>query len=408
MGEHMPGKKTGLCILLSLLLLLPAGAVAGEKEPFLAAGAVVLMDANNGQVLYQKNMRQRMFPASTTKILTAVIALEKGNLSERVIIPEEACRVDGSAIGLQEGERLTLEDLLYALMLASANDAAESIALHLAGSIQNFSVLMNDQAKSIGAQMSNFTNPHGLAGANHYTTAYDLALITRYALENPSFRKIVRTRWKVISRPDADRTKGPPQEHLWNHNRFLGRYDGAIGVKTGYTVEAGQCLVAAAQKGDRELIAIILNGQGGAIYSDAGTILDYGFTNFEPLLVVRQREKISTVNVSRGMNRVDLFAGDSFHYNFPLGQPQDLVRRVQLDQGIKAPLVAGQKVGELILSADGQEVGRVCLITMQPVERFPGRLWLFLITGLVIIFIPFTGIRRTARRKRRPLSRRRF
>jgi len=406
----MPGKQTGLYVWLLLLLVfvLPVEAVAGGEEPFLTAGAVVLMDANNGQVLYQKNMRQRMFPASTTKILTAVIALEKGNLSERVIIPGEACRVDGSAIGLQEGERLTLEDLLYALMLASANDAAESIALHLAGSIQDFSVLMNDQAKSIGAQMSNFTNPHGLAGANHYTTAYDLALITRYALENPSFRKIVRTRWKIISRPDADRTKGPPQEHLWNHNRFLGRYDGAIGVKTGYTVEAGQCLVAAAQKGDRELIAIILNGQGGTLYSDAGTILDYGFTNFEPLLVVRQREKISTVNVSRGMDRVDLFAGDSFYYNFPLGQPQDLMRRVQLDQGIKAPLVAGQKMGELILSADGQEVGRVGLITMQPVERFPGRLWLFLITGLVIMFIPFAGIRRAARRKGRLLSRRRF
>lgn len=417
----MPGKQTGLYIWVILLLLLvfvlPARAVAGEKEPSLNAGAVVLMDAKSGQVLYQKNMRQRMFPASTTKILTAIIALEKGNLPDRITVSGKACRVEGSAIGLQEGERLTLEDLLYALMLASANDAAESIALHFAGSIEDFAVLMNDRARSIGAGESNFTNPHGLTDANHHTTAYDLALITRYALENPSFRKIVRTRLKVISRPDADRTKGPPQEHLWNHNRFLGRYDGAIGVKTGYTVEAGQCLVVAAQKGDRELIAVLLNGQGGALYDDAGTVLDYGFTNFEPLLVVHQRERISTTYVSRSRGRVDLFAEGPFYYNFPLGpayathadkQPYDLTRRIQLDQGIKAPLPAGQKVGELILFADGQEVGRVGLITMQPVERFPGRTWLFLITGLVIMVIPLAGVRWAARYKRRRLFRRRF
>lgn len=412
LGEHMPGKQAGLYIWLLLLLLLvfvlPGKAVAGEKEPSVTAGAVVLMDANNGQVLYQKNMRQRMFPASTTKILTAVIALEKGNLPDRITVPGEACRVDGSAIGLQEDERVTLEDLLYALMLASANDAAESIALHFAGSIKDFAVLMNDQARSMGAYESNFTNPHGLTGANHYTTAYDLVLITRHALENQAFREIVRTRRKVISRPDADRTKGPPQEHLWNHNRFLSRYDGATGVKTGYTVEAGQCIVAAAQKGDRELIAVLLNGQASALYSDAGAILDYGFTNFEPLPVVRQRERISTVNVSRGTGRVDLFAGGSFYYNFSIGQPQDLTRRVQLDQDLKAPLAAGQKVGELILSADGREVGRVGLITMQPVERFPGRLWLFLITGLVIMFVPLAVIRRAARRRRRRLYWRRF
>lgn len=402
----MPG-KTRLFLTIYLLIsgigFFPLTAAA-VKEPDTTVEAVVLMNARSGQVLYQKNMRRHMFPASTTKILTAAVALEKGNLSDKVTVVKEACLVDGSRIGLQEGEKLTLEDLLYALMMASANDAADSIAVHLSGSINNFSDLMNKKARSIGALDSNFINPHGLPDPGHYITAYDLALITRYAMQNPVFRKIVGTRIKKISRPDADRSIGPPQEDLWNHNRFLSRYQGAIGVKTGYTVEAGQCLVAAAEKDGRELIAVLLNDQGSTLYEDAGMILDYGFDNFAPNLVVEKMEKVTTVGVSRGIGKVDVYTGSSFYYDLPNGQKKQIKRSLELNRGIKAPLTAGQEVGQLVLSFEGQEVGRVKLLVMQPVQSFPRIGGIILISGLlftVAVRETYCIAKRRKRRRRR-------
>lgn len=308
---------------------------------------------------------------------------------------------------MQEGERLTLEDLLYALILTSANDAAETIAIHFSGSLQEFAIKMNDKARSLGATGSNFVNPHGMPDPNHYSTAYDLSLITLYALKNPAFREIVRKTYKNITRPDADRSKGPPQEYLRNHNRFLDRYEGAIGVKTGYTVEAGQCLVAAAQRNDRELITVILNDLASTLYSDAQEILDYGFNNFQPQTVVLQGDKVSNVKISWSAKNVDVFAESSFHYDTPNGKPQTITRSIQLDRQVKAPLNPGQKVGQLVLSAGNQEVGRVNLITLQPVERFPGKRWLNVIACLFILFMPL-GVRRTVRKRKRRLKRRKL
>ncbi|MFA5383316.1 MAG: D-alanyl-D-alanine carboxypeptidase family protein [Eubacteriales bacterium] len=396
--------KTRLLLLICLSILgivffpLTAAAI---KEPDTKAEAVVLMDAGNGQVLYQKNMSRHMFPASTTKILTAAIALERGNLSDKVTVVREACLLDGSRIGLQEGEELTLEDLLYALIMASANDAADSIAVHLSGSIASFADLMNKKARSVGALDSNFINPHGLTDPGHYTTAYDLALITRYAMQNPVFREIVGTRVKKISRPDADRSIGPPQEDLWNHNRFLSRYQGAIGVKTGYTAEAGQCLVAAAEKDGRELITVLLNDQGSVLYEDAGLILDYGFDNFVSDLVVRKMEKVTTVGVSRGIGRVDVYTGSPFYYCSLNGRKTQIKRSIELYSGIKAPLAAGQEVGQLVLTSEGQEVGRVKLLVMQPVQSFPGKGGIFLITGLLFTVVAREAYCVAKRRKRR-------
>ena len=402
----MPGKTRlflFICLFISGVVFFPLTSFA-VKEPDTSAEAVVLMNAGNGQVLYQKNMGRHMFPASTTKILTAIVALEKGKLSDKVTVEREACLVDGSRIGLQEGERLTLEDLLYALMMASANDAADSIAVHLSGSTESFADLMNKKARSIGALNSNFTNSHGLTDPEHYTTAYDLALITRYAMQNPVFRKIVGTSIKKISRPDADRSIGPPQEDLWNHNRFLSRYKGAIGVKTGYTVESGQCLVAAAEKNGRELITVLLNDQGSVLYEDAGLILDYGFDNFVSDLVVGKMEKVTSISVSRGVGKVDVYTGGSFYYDLPKDQKKQIKRSIKLYNGIKAPLAAGQEVGQLVLTSGGREVGRVKLLVMQPVQSLSKKGGIILIAGLL-----FSVVAREAycAAKRRKLRRRR-
>ncbi len=406
----MTKRGTGLPFLFFFLFffLFPARGLAGETAPSLAGEAAVLMDARNGQVLYAKNMHKRMYPASTTKILTALLALEKGNLDELVTVPEEACRAGGSAIGLQAGERLTLRDLLYALLLASANDAAVAIADHLAGSVENFSGLMNEKASSLGAADSHFTNPHGLPDPGHYTSAYDLALIARCAMQNPTFREMVKTRLKIISRPEADRSKGPPQEHLWNHNRLLERYQDATGIKTGYTVEAGQCLVASAQREQRELIAVVLDSQGEAVYDAARQLLDYGFNNFFPARVVKKGEKVASVKVAGGEpEKVDLLTGSDFWYDFPQGSTPDLTRRLRIAQKIQAPLRAGQKAGQLLIYDGEQKVGTVDLVTACAVERAPGRLWLFWLAGaaLLVFYLRTRTVNRRKQYLRRRLSR---
>ena len=170
-----------------------------HAEPELVGEAAALIDSRNEQLLFEKNSNKRMYPASTTKILTAIIALERGNLEDIVSIPRVACNIEGSAIGLQEEEKITLEDLLYALMLNSGNDTAVAIACHIGGSVEEFARMMNELAVRIGAENSNFKNPTGLPDPDHYTTARDMALIAHYAMQNPEFRKIVSTRSATIS-----------------------------------------------------------------------------------------------------------------------------------------------------------------------------------------------------------------
>lgn len=396
--------KAVLFLLLFFHFLFTGKALAGNTPPSLAGEAAILVDTRNGQVLYQKNMNQRVFPASTTKILTAILALEKGGLEDIVTTPDEACRVEGSAVGLQTGERLTLNDLLYVLLLSSGNDAAEAIACHYGGSRENFSAMMNEKAKAVGALNSNFTNPHGLPGPNHYTTAYDLALITRYAMQNQIFREIVRTRIKKISRPDADRSIGPPQEDLWNHNRLLELYPAAIGIKTGYTNEAGQCLVAAAQKDGRELIALVFKSQGNAVYEDAKNMLEYGFTNFTSALIVKKGEKFGAAKVSSGKSgTVDVLAGSDFWYDILAGESGGLTRSVQVAEKIKAPVLAGQKIGNLIIIDQGQKVGEIDLVPALNIDKVFYKSRLFWMAGgaLILFFLRSRALSSRARRLQR-------
>ncbi len=381
-----------------LFLFTQTAQAASLPQP--VGEAALLMDARNGQVLYQKNAGLPMYPASTTKILTAIIALERSNLDEVVTVSREAARVEGSAIGLQEGERLTMEDLLYALLLASANDAAVAIAEHVAGSVPAFAALMNEKARSIGARASSFRNPSGLPDPQHYTTAYDLALIARYAMQNPTFRTIVSTRLKQIQRPDADRSKGPPQEHIWNHNRLLSRYEGAIGVKTGYTVEAGQCLVGAARRDERELIAVILNSQGAAVYSDVQALLNYGFSAFKPVHLVGKGQAMSSFSVPGGAQEVEAITGSSFYFNFPADQKPSFEQKIVILQDLRPPLAAGQKVGELIFTqTPGKELGRVDLVSARAVEISVTRRWSLWILGAILILVALRLRTMMARRR---------
>jgi D-alanyl-D-alanine carboxypeptidase (penicillin-binding protein 5/6) len=238
--------------------------------PQVDAKAAVLLDPATGKVLFAKNPDTAMAPASTTKIMTAILAIERGGLSQTIRVSPNAVGIDGSSMALASGERLRMEDLLYGLMLVSGNDAAVAIADAIAGSEAEFARLMTAKARKIGLTNTNYKNPNGLPALNHYSTARDLAKLTAYAMRNSIFARIVATKVKTIpgSKPGETVT-------LYNHNKLLWRYPYTTGVKTGYTLTAGGCLVAAAKKDGATLISVVL--KSNAIYDDSIKLFDYGF-----------------------------------------------------------------------------------------------------------------------------------
>jgi len=290
--------KIFLATLLSALLicsLLPHQATAADEIPVISSEAAVLMDARTGQVLYEKNMHEKLFPASITKVLTILLGLEHGNLRDTITMSREAVysiERGSSHIALDTGEQITLEQALMAAMLPSANDAANGIAEHIGGSIPSFAGMMNQRALETGAINSNFVNPSGLNDPAHVTTAYDMAMITRAALQNDKFREIFGTMRYTIP-PTNKKTES---RDLWAEHRMLTThryyYQGVVGGKTGYTQESQSTLTTAAQRGDRELIVVVMKGVGYNVYNDTMALFDYGFNQFKETKIMPYLEPI--------------------------------------------------------------------------------------------------------------------
>jgi serine-type D-Ala-D-Ala carboxypeptidase (penicillin-binding protein 5/6) len=259
----------------------PGWSFSPDEE--MTARAALLMDAATGKVLYQKEADLRLPPASTTKVLTAILALESGRkLSESLTVSKEATRVPASKLYLRPGQHLSIEELLYGIMLASANDASVVLAEGIAGSVERFSELMTKKAHAIGATNSHFTNPHGLTAPDHYSTARDLAILFRYAMKNSTFREIVQTKFSSVSTTARVRKKVVPRRiSVRNHNRLLWGFDGAIGGKTGYTHAAQKCFVGAVQRNGTTLIVSILGARDQ--WGDTKRLLEYGFDNYDAL-----------------------------------------------------------------------------------------------------------------------------
>lgn len=248
-----------------------AAGAAQAAPPQIQAQAAILMDAHSQYIYYEKERDKRMYPASTTKIMTLLVALKHGDLNSVVTVNSEAAASKGSCLGLQAGEQLKLQEMLYGMMLVSGNDAAEAVARHVGGTRTRFIQWMNEEAARIGVAKTRFSNPHGLPDpSNHYTTAFDLALITAEALHYPDFRRIVATEERTVASLNGKLRR------VKNSNELLDTFSGVNGVKTGYTQAAGYCLVATARRGDTELIAVILNSPSR--YQDAARLLEYGFT----------------------------------------------------------------------------------------------------------------------------------
>ena len=289
-GERYAG-SWGWGLLALLVALAPASAAAPVRsssprppraspaEPFrLTATAAVLMDAASGQVLFDRSPSLVWPPASTTKIMTALVALERGHLDTPIEISPAAARFRiGSVLGLPAGARVPLRDLLYAMMLSSANDVAVAVAEGIGGSVPAFAALMNERAAQLGATQTHFTSPHGLYDRNNVSTAYDLALIAQAAMHYFTFREIVHTRRWLFSVP------GRHSRWLINHNKLLAWYPGADGVKTGYVHQSGHTLVASATRNNLHLIAVLLNPRD--LWGDASRLLDYGFAHYHSALV---------------------------------------------------------------------------------------------------------------------------
>ncbi|MDR1135469.1 MAG: D-alanyl-D-alanine carboxypeptidase [Clostridiales Family XIII bacterium] len=360
-----PAIRRLIAVLLILIFFTPV-VFAGKPVPTITADAAVLIDATTGQVLYNKNMHKQEYPASTTKIITALLALEYLELEEIVTIDAEAPFTKGSRIYLIEGERISVEDLLYALLVESANDAAVALANRIAGSTEEFAKLMNSKAKELGALNTNFVNPNGLENDAHMTSAYDLAMIAMEAMKDERFRKIVSTYEYTVPATN----KQPEQRYLHNTNRLLYdlnhhvtyegvsrvmKYNDAVGIKTGYTSQAGNCLVAGARREGTELISVVMKTDGNGVYLDSISLLEYGFSNFRTTLAVESGLTTGAVKVKSGAVREVQTRVDADGWvTLPADAAwSDIKKTVETEPVLDAPVREGDTVGSMSVSYDG-------------------------------------------------------
>lgn len=327
-----------------------------EGCPLPSAGASYLCEWKSGAVLHSHNGDVRLPMASTTKIMTAILVAELLPLDRVVTVAKEAAGTEGSSIYLYAGEKITVEALLYALLLESANDAASALAIEAAGSIESFAELMNKKASEMGLVNTRFQNPHGLDHEDHYTTASELAKIAAYALENEIVAKVVSTK--------SYRTEN---RVMTNHNRLLHSYDGAVGMKTGYTIRTGRCLVSAAARNGMTLIAVTLNCRND--WQAHKNMLDWGFENYQRTLFAKEGQFEYSVNVTGGVascikivNREGLdFLTDS--------SPMEITYEVKAKNLLFAPVEEGEKVGSVDFYYDGKYVCSLDLTAKESVER---------------------------------------
>ena len=326
----------------------------------LSASRAVLFEPVSGRVLFEKNKDEKCGMASTTKIITAITALEHGNLNDVVTVSKKAADVEGSSIWLGQSEKQTLENLLYGLMLSSGNDAAIAIAEHISGSTDKFALLMNETAKRAGADNSSFKNPNGLDEEGHFTTAHDLAKITAYAMKNEKFREIVSAKTKTI----------PWEGHPWNrtlknHNKLLNMYDGADGVKTGFTKKCGRCLVSSAQREGIRLIAVTLNAPND--WNDHIKMLDYGFSVLESKCIFRSGDMVQRAYVKNGeKNSVDAVVKHGV--DLPILLNDTIETKVKLKSEIVAPLQKGEVLGYAEIMLNESKISEVELIAADDVD----------------------------------------
>lgn len=345
------------CFTLLLCILITAASAL----PSVSATSAALYNASTGEFFFEKNSHERRGMASTTKIMTALVALRYGNPDAEVTVSANAIGVEGSSLYLKAGEKMTLRDLLYGLMLQSANDAAEAIAIAIAGSVDNFVALMNAEAASLGLSDTHFTNPHGLADYMHYTTARELAIIAAEAMKEPLFCEICSSQRAAIP------NNGDGKRYLVNHNKLLFTYDGAVGVKTGFTKATGRCLVSAAERDGVKLIAVTLCAPDD--WRDHTSMLDCGFAEYERVLLANAGD-VSCILPLLGGDRSVVTLYNPAAVSVVLKKNHDsIVERIELNRPRFAPVYEQDSLGRVVWMIDSIEIASAPLVADSYVGR---------------------------------------
>ena len=334
--------------MLAAVLLLPvhAGAVSAKSA--------VLMDAQTGRILFEKSADERSLIASTTKIMTALVVCEQCNVLDRMRIPKEAVGIEGSSMYLKEGEVLTIQELLYGLMLHSGNDAAVALAIYCGGTVEGFVELMNDKARLLGLKNTHFANPNGLDHPEHYSTARDLAVLAAYAMENPIFSRTVATKTMTVG-----------NRSMKNHNKLLWSVDGADGVKTGFTRAAGRVLVSSAVREGRRLIAVTIRDPND--WQDHQRLLEEGFSNYTMRQIVAAGQQVGDRYILSGAeDTAPILAVEDFYYPMMANETATIV--LPEPEFSHAPVTAGAEAGYAYICIGGKAVGKVATVYGHTVE----------------------------------------
>jgi D-alanyl-D-alanine carboxypeptidase (penicillin-binding protein 5/6) len=336
-----------------------------REGPYITARSAVLIEATTGTVVYGKNEHMRMHPASTTKIMTALLAIELGDMDSTVVVSGKAASTGGSTLWLKKGQTIKLGDLIRGTMLRSGNDGCVAIAEHIAGSEKDFVRMMNLKARKLGAMNTRFANPHGLTEPNHYSTAFDLALMARYGLKYPLFADIVSTREAEVTLIQGESEE---KRKLTNTNWLLWSFEGADGVKTGTTQAAGYCLVASATRNGIQFISVVLDSH--ARWSDSARLLSYGFEEFHVMTFAESGKTLTKIGVKGGTEpEVGVMPLDNLRIAVPRALSHLIREKIILDEPLIAPVVAGQIIGRLAIVFDEDELARVDLAAEASVPR---------------------------------------
>ena len=327
----------------------------------LSAKSIVLLEADSGEIVFEKNAHIPAPMASTTKIMTAIVVIENCDLDKEFIIPKEATNIEGSSIYLQEGEALTVRELLYALLLESANDSAVALAYATSGGVEEFVSLMNEKANSLGLMHTSFDNPHGLDSDSHYTTAFELAKISAYAMRNPIFKEIVSTYKKIIPL-NGDEGK----RVLINHNKLLRLYDGANGIKTGFTKKSGRCFVSSAERDGVKLICASLNAPDD--WNDHMKLFDYGFQKYESVKFASPLDYLIELNIDGG-NVSSFYASNLEELKITLPREKRDISTKIIYNDFSLPIKEGDVVGKIIFYNYDKEIASLNLYSINKISK---------------------------------------
>lgn len=332
-------------------------SVSALESSDVSAECAVLISQQTGEVIFQKNAYELHSMASTTKIMTSLLAAQSGKLHDEISVSKEMIQVEGTSMGLLPGDSVSLYELIYGMLLPSGNDAANVTAYYLGGNVENFAKKMNAKAKEIGMDNTNFVTPSGLDDKNHYSTAYDMALLGRYAVNDPVFRSVCSSKKVTLSYGNP-----PYKRTLYNHNRLLESYKYAFGIKTGFTKKSGRCLVSYAEKDGTGLVAVTLNAPND--WNDHKLMLDYGFSRlkryvFKP--AIPQTIDVVGGNVEKCKLRCVQFEYDSSEQRNP-------VQKLVVDKFAYAPIKKGDRLGEVKFYLDGKNIGSMDIVAAEDID----------------------------------------